>query len=125
MTGKKKEQSLKNGGCLDAFGEFLLETSFDEWTTDQLADYFKKKAKNVGGDYGEMISKHRITGRIAHRLTNDDLTAMGVSIVGDRLSIMDEIDKITRVQQQKDREKILWEGKEQLYFNWWDKCVST
>ena len=27
--------------------------------------------------------------------------------------------------QQKDREKVIWTGKEELYFTCWDKCLST
>ena len=125
MAGKKQGQKPTNGGSLDSSEMFLLETPFDEWTTDQLAHYFKTKADVLGGDYAEMIAKHRITGKVCHRLKDEDLKEMGVSNVGDRLTIMEEIDKITRVQQQKDREKAIWEGREELYFNWWDKCVST
>jgi len=104
---------------------FLLETPFDQWTADQLADYFKQKAGELGGDYSEMFANERITGKIAHRLKDQDLKDMGIDSVGDRLTIMEEIEKIANIHQQKDRERVLWEGSEELYFNCWDRLFST
>lgn len=89
----------KNGGSLDESATFLLETPFDEWSTNQLAEYFRGKTDICDGDYSEMIATHKITGRVAHRLKDQDLKDMGVTTVGDRLAIMDEIEKITRIQQ--------------------------
>lgn len=113
------------GGSKDKSDQFLLESDFNDWTCDQLAEYFKTRIGTLGGDYSELVQKHRIDGKVAHRLTDNDLKEMGVTSVGDRLRIMQEIEQITKIQDQKDREKVLWEGREELFFNWWDRCLGT
>ena len=105
---------------------FLLEINFCDWSPQQLADYFKQRTTKMGGgDYSEMILKHKIDGKVAHRLKDGDLLQMGVTSVGDRLRIMEEIDKLERSLQQKAREKVLWSGKEELYFTWFAQCCSA
>ncbi|CAB9531125.1 expressed unknown protein [Seminavis robusta] len=120
MTAKKKDSGSK-----DVSDMFLLNTNFEAWTCDQLAEYFKQKTGDLGGDYSELIFNHKIDGKIAHRLKESDLKDMGISNVGDRLRIMQEIEKIEKAYEQKKREQVVWEGKEVLFFNWWDRALST
>ena len=114
-----------NTGALDQSSNFLVQTDFNQWSTQDLADYFKSRMGDLGQDYSEMMLKHNIDGKVAHRLKDNDLKDMGVTSVGDRLRIMQEFEKIERIQQQKNREKVIWQGKEVLYFTWWDQCLKT
>lgn len=113
------------GGAKDLSDRFLLETNFSEWTCEQLGEYFHSRTGDLGSDYSEMIQNHRIDGKVAHRLKDEDLKEMGMKKVGDRLRIMQEIEKIKNIQDQKDREKTVWTGKEKRFFNWWDRALAT
>jgi len=83
------------------------------------------RATDLGGDYGEVFLKHKIDGRIAHRMQDKDLKEMGIESVGDRHRLVQEFEKIAKIQEQKDREKTLWEGDEILYFNGLQGCCTT
>mmetsp|Transcript_12212 Transcript_12212/g.26937 ORF Transcript_12212/g.26937 Transcript_12212/m.26937 type:complete len:225 (-) Transcript_12212:123-797(-) len=104
---------------------YLLSTKFEEWTTEQLHDYLKSRANDLGGDYSELFANQKIDGKVAHRLKDSDLKEMGVEAVGDRLRLVEEFEKISKAQQQKDREKTLWTGEEVLYVNGIQGCCQT
>jgi hypothetical protein len=124
MPKKDDTDNKMQGGSKDDSARFLLETDFENWTVSQMSDYFRSKTTDLG-DYSELFEKHKIDGKIAHRLKDGDLKEMGIDSVGDRLRIIQEIEKIQQAQVQKNREKVVWEGKEKLYFNGFEKCVST
>lgn len=103
--------------------EYLMsDVPFEKWNSQQLADYVSSKGL---GDYSEMMMENNITGQVAHRLTDSDLTEMGITKVGDRLKMMQALESLKKAQQQQKREQVLWEGKEVLYFSCWDKACST
>jgi hypothetical protein len=109
-----------------------MSTRFDEtseglekyldWTANDVAD-FLKKAKL--GAYSEVVLKHKISGRLLHLLTDNDLKDMGISIVGDRLRVKALIDTLGRKHRITNRTKVWWEGEERLYFSDGQKCCST
>lgn len=100
----------------------LMDTPFESWTATQLAGHLKEKDL---GDYAEMFMQNNIDGKVAHRIGDSDLKEMGITKVGDRHRVMEALGDLKKAQQQKEREKPLWEGKELLYFSCFDKACST
>mmetsp|Transcript_23283 Transcript_23283/g.65970 ORF Transcript_23283/g.65970 Transcript_23283/m.65970 type:complete len:232 (-) Transcript_23283:219-914(-) len=86
--------------------------NFDSWDSAQLVEYL---AKAGVGEYGEMFMAHKITGRLAPLLTDNDLKEMGIAIVGDRLRVKAIIHNLGRKVRFDTRMKILWEGTERVY----------
>jgi SAM domain (Sterile alpha motif) len=105
--------------------EYYLVTKkpFAEWTPQELADYLKTKADVK--DYAEMFMNENVSGKVAHRLTDGDLKDMGVSKVGDRHNLMAALETLKRHKDQQDREKVIWQGTEVMYWSCWDRAVST
>lgn len=86
---------------------------YDKWTPEQLANFFSKTGL---GQYHEVFLRHRISGRLAPLLTNEQLKEMGIQIVGDRLRILAIAQAFSHKARYDKRTKSLWEGTEQLYF---------
>eukprot|EP00551_Chaetoceros_affinis_P014409 CAMPEP_0203689166 /NCGR_PEP_ID=MMETSP0091-20130426/1555_1 /ASSEMBLY_ACC=CAM_ASM_001089 /TAXON_ID=426623 /ORGANISM="Chaetoceros affinis, Strain CCMP159" /LENGTH=227 /DNA_ID=CAMNT_0050558743 /DNA_START=60 /DNA_END=743 /DNA_ORIENTATION=- len=95
---------------------------YTNWTADEVADYFEKSGL---GDYRETIIYHKITGKIAPQLNDGDLKDMGIEIVGDRCRFRQLIKTMSRKARHMQRNKIIWSGKEQLWFDCWEKCMGT
>ena len=55
---------------------------FDKWDSQQLADFLSSAGLMA---YRKMVLDHKITGKHAHLLTDEDLRDMGMIVVGDRL----------------------------------------
>lgn len=121
----ERKDEAKEHGSKDESEMFLLNTNFEDWTCEQTAEYFKTKVKDLGNDYSELFVNERIDGKVAHRLTDSDLKDMGIDNFGDRAKILQEIEKLQKISQQKDREKVIWEGEELLYFSWYEKLIKT
>merc|ERR1712038_186676 len=66
-----------------------------------------------------------INGKIAPQLTDEDLKDMGIKIVGDRCRMRHLIKSFGRKARQIQRTKVLWSGKEQLWFNQCEGCINT
>jgi len=95
---------------------------YDSWNSEQLADYFDSHGL---GDYREVLIYHKITGKIAPQLTDDDLKDIGVKIVGDRCRFRHVIKSLGRKARQVQRNKLYWAGKERVFFGAAEWCVST
>jgi len=95
---------------------------FETWDSDRLADYF---ANSGLGHYREVIQYHRITGKIAPQLTNEDLKDMGIKIVGDRCRFRHQLKALGRKARAVQRNKLIWYGKEKLYFGGVEGCLAT
>ena len=76
---------------------------YDSWNSEQLADYFDSHGL---GDYREVLIYHKITGKIAPQLTDDDLKDIGVKIVGDRCRFRHVIKSLGRKARQVQRNKL-------------------
>ena len=97
----------------------------EDWSVDELANYFHRRAIDMGGDYGDLFRQHKIDGAVYRRLTESSLQEMGVTKVGDRLRILQELEAMTQLQERHDRDKVYWTGREQRYGNSCDRCWST
>ncbi len=73
----------------------------------------------------KVIMYHRITGKIAPQLTNDDLKDMGIDIVGDRCRFRHHLKSISRKARAEQRSRVIWMDKERLFFGCADWGVST
>ena len=93
----------------------MATIDIDTWDTNELASFLKNKAKL--GDYSEMFVHHKISGRIAPLLTDQDLKDMGITIVGDRLRIKSLLHHMKWKKRYQSRNKVIWEDTERLYYS--------
>jgi hypothetical protein len=96
--------------------------AFESWEATEVAAWLKTKDL---GQYEETFITNNINGNVAPNLTEANLAEMGVSVVGDRIRIIQALNTLKKSQVQHDREKIIWEGEEVLYFSCFDRCCST
>jgi hypothetical protein len=105
--------------------EYLIKhKNFEEWTAAELAEYFKQKT-DLDHNYAELLEKQKVDGKVAPSLTEDDLRQMGIETVGDRKRVMEAIQTLKKAKDIKDREKVLWEGKELRYISCREWCCET
>jgi hypothetical protein len=95
---------------------------YEDWNAEQLADYFESKGL---GDYREVLYYHKITGKIAPNLTDQDLKDIGVKIVGDRCRFRNQIKSLKRKARHVQRNKLYWAGKERIFFGCAEWAVGT
>jgi hypothetical protein len=96
---------------------------FAKWDATQMASYLKAKADL--GDYYEMIVEHKVTGEVAPRLTDADLKEMGIASIGDRKRFSKALSGLQKEHRKQEREKVLWEDEEVLWFSCWEAgCVT-
>ena len=101
----------------------LADKNFTKWSSTEVAAYIQ--SKEGIGNYAELFQKHKIDGSIAHRMTDNDLKEMGVAAIGDRHRILGALESLQKAKAQQDREKIIWEGDEVVFWSCWDKCWKT
>lgn len=97
-------------------------SGFDAWSEHELAKYLRDKAGL--GDYYELLIKHKVTGRVAPRLTDADLKEMGISNIGDRKLFGRALEDLQNAERKQNRQQVLWEGQEVLFFSCWDGCTA-
>jgi len=118
-AGKSKDGARDNSkynNDLDAV------SGYETWNSMQLANYF---AKHGLGEYHEVLTMHKITGKIAPLLTDTDLKDMGINIVGDRCRFRLQIDALSRKARAITRTQVMWESQERLFFSCCDACLGT
>jgi len=96
--------------------------NFMDWRPIDVANFLESASL---GDYREAILKHKISGRLLHHLTDQDLKDMGINIVGDRLRLKSLIETTERKQRYNKRTKVWWTGTEELYWNKADQGFLT
>lgn len=96
---------------------------FKTWKPEQFATYMRDK-HNLG-QYYEAIVSNGIGGDTAPRLTEADLKEMGVTTLGDRKRFIAALEDLQKDARRQDREKILWEDKEVLFFSCYDRNCQT
>mmetsp|Transcript_48213 Transcript_48213/g.94193 ORF Transcript_48213/g.94193 Transcript_48213/m.94193 type:complete len:240 (-) Transcript_48213:161-880(-) len=95
---------------------------FAEWDAFQLSKYFE----SVGlGNYSELFITHKITGKTVPLLTDSDLKEIGVNIVGDRLEFKNHLKMLQLKRRTERRTRVVWKGKEPLYYTVFDKAFGT
>mmetsp|Transcript_2511 Transcript_2511/g.3351 ORF Transcript_2511/g.3351 Transcript_2511/m.3351 type:complete len:231 (-) Transcript_2511:273-965(-) len=97
-------------------------SNFQDWDEDKLGSFFTSRGL---GAYAPALQRHRITGRLAPSLTDDDLKEIGVNVVGDRLMAKHHLKELSRRARFMKRIEALWEGEERLYFSECDQTFST
>ena len=101
----------------------LANKNFTKWSASEVASYLQTKEGLE--NYAELFQSHKIDGSVAHRLTDDDLKDMGIQAIGDRHRIISALETMKKAKDQKDRELILWQGEEVLYWSCCDGCCTT
>ena len=101
----------------------LADKNFTQWSSSEVASYLQSKEEL--GNYAELFQSHKIDGSVAYRLTDEDLKDMGIKAIGDRHRILSALETMKKAKDQKDREKILWQGDEVLYWSCCDGCLTT
>jgi len=96
--------------------------NYASWDEEKLGSYFQKQGL---GMYAPVLKKHRITGRLAPLLSDDDLKEIGVEVVGDRLMFRHHLKSLCRQARLSKRVEALWEGEEQIFFSAWDRHCWT
>jgi len=100
----------------------LSDEPLVKWEAADIAGYLKSKGLE---DFSEFFLSNGITGQVLHRLEDNDLKEMGVTKVGDRLKIMEALETLKKAKTLQDREKVIWEGTEILYFSSGHQCFVT
>lgn len=95
---------------------------YEMWTAEKVGDYFASKGLE---DYKEVLTYHKISGRVLPQLTDIDLKDMGIEIVGDRCRFRELTKSMSRMARQVQRTKVIWKGKEQLWFSKCEGCCQT
>lgn len=86
---------------------------FDKWDSQQLADFLAQAGLMA---YRKMVLEHKITGKHAHLLTDEDLRDMGMVVVGDRLRFKQLMMTMGRKARFCNSTKAVWTGEEQTYY---------
>jgi hypothetical protein len=105
-----------------ATNESAIE-NFENWTAAELGEYLKVHADL--GDYYEVILEHDITGKVAPKLGEDDMKEMGMKSIGDRKRLQLAIVDLQKAARKQEREKVIWEGQEILWFSCWDAAMGS
>jgi SAM domain (Sterile alpha motif) len=87
---------------------------FDKWDSQQLADFLSSAGLMA---YKKMVLDHKITGKFAHLLTDEDLRDMGMIVVGDRLRFKQLMMTMGRKARFCNTTKAIWSGEEQKYYS--------
>lgn len=95
---------------------------FLTWNAEKVADYF---SQNGLEDYHETILHHKITGKVACKLNDMDLTDMGIILIGDRCRFRYIIQNLMRQERAEQRLKVMWEGEEKIFFGCLDEAFGS
>jgi len=119
---ERSREHRKGGGHTKYDDTFENVSNYENWNSAELADHF---ADNGLEAYREVLIMHKISGKIAPLLNDSDLRDMGIKIVGDRCRFRLQIDSLKRKARAVQRTKVMWEGRERLFFSGCDACLGT
>ena len=77
-----------------------MNEDFASWDERRLGKFFRG---NGLGAYEALLIKHKITGRLAPFLSDEDLKEMGIDIIGDRLQFKLCLKELARKQRFNKR----------------------
>ena len=86
---------------------------FDSWDSSRLAEFLSSAGLSA---YKKMIIEHKITGKHAPLLSDDDMRDMGMIVVGDRLRFKQLMMTMGRKSKVCNATKSIWTGEEQKYY---------
>lgn len=95
---------------------------FDKWDSKQLAEFLGSCGLMA---YKKMVLDHKITGKFAHLLTDDDLKDMGMIVVGDRLRFKQLMVTMGRKARFCSSTKAVWTGEERYYYGDMEREIFT
>ena len=98
-------------------------SQYQTWDAGQLGTYLRNRG--LGAYIADSLQQHRITGALAPLLHDDDLKEMGISIIGDRLRVRQQLNALSRQERYNNRMAMLWEGTERLFYSDWDQMLCT
>ena len=98
-------------------------SQYQTWDAGQLGTYLRNRG--LGAYIADALQQHRITGALAPLLHDDDLKEMGISIIGDRLRVRQQLNALSRQERYNNRMAMLWEGTERLFYSDWDQMLCT
>lgn len=113
---KKMVKTAPSSDYTSAENESLFGANaedFDKWDSQQLADFLAQAGLMA---YRKMVLEHKITGKHAHLLTDEDLRDMGMVVVGDRLRFKQLMMTMGRKARFCNSTKAVWTGEEQTYY---------
>lgn len=84
------------------------------WDVNQTVNWLKSMGLSV---FAQQFQDHQISGDVLPLLTLQELKDMGINFVGPRTHLLKHINKLKRQYKNLQRNKILWEGKEERYAN--------
>ena len=87
-------------------------SQYQTWDAGQLGTYLRNRG--LGAYIADALQQHRITGALAPLLHDDDLKEMGISIIGDRLRVRQQLNALSRQERYNNRMAMLWEGTERV-----------
>ncbi|KAL7547977.1 hypothetical protein ACHAWF_011252 [Thalassiosira exigua] len=96
--------------------------NFASWDSQRLGLFFRRKGL---GAYEPVLAQHKITGRLAPLLTDDDLKDMGMDVVGDRLAFKLCLKELSRRERFHKRIQCLWSGTERLFHSECERAMFT
>eukprot|EP00036_Acanthoecidae_sp_10tr_P009564 CAMPEP_0182926098 /NCGR_PEP_ID=MMETSP0105_2-20130417/10823_1 /TAXON_ID=81532 ORGANISM="Acanthoeca-like sp., Strain 10tr" /NCGR_SAMPLE_ID=MMETSP0105_2 /ASSEMBLY_ACC=CAM_ASM_000205 /LENGTH=291 /DNA_ID=CAMNT_0025063971 /DNA_START=15 /DNA_END=890 /DNA_ORIENTATION=+ len=79
-----------------------------KWLPVDVAEHF---LKTIGlGAFSQTFIEHKISGRTLLGLSKQDLIAMKILAIGDRVLISNAVKYLAKIQVRKERDRIVWEG---------------
>jgi len=92
--------------------ERLIQVNYQDWSPVMLGNFIAQKGF---GEYRPVFIKNKVDGSIVHLLGPEELKEMGIDKIGDRLKLQQILGTLQRATIRKQRERIIWTGKEDLY----------
>ena len=95
---------------------------FDSWDSHRLAEFLSSAGLSA---YKKMVIEHKITGKHAPLLSDDDMRDMGMIVVGDRLRFKQLMMTMGRKSKFCNSSKAIWSGEEQKYYSDTQQFLGT
>lgn len=91
------------------------------WDVNQTVAWLNSMGLSI---FAEQFQAHQISGDVLPLLTLQELKDMGINFVGPRTHLLKHINKLKRQFRNLQRNKVLWEGKEERYANPCEACID-
>lgn len=97
-------------------------SNYHNWDSRELGIYFRNRGL---GAYFEALQQHKITGKLAPLLGDEDLKEIGVNVVGDRLMFKHHLKDLSQRERYNKRIESIWDDEERIFFSECDKNFFT
>lgn len=109
-----KKKSKENSELLhdfEDFREYFQSLQIDgvlKWDPREVSERFLRPMNLA--PLSQLFIEHKINGRTLLGLSKDDLRAMKILAIGDRVLISNAIKLLAKIQVRAERDRIVWEG---------------